>query len=123
MKTPRIHCLRRSVAYSATAAVIVLAAALTSAAPAAADGPAPHEGAVHQERCETSVVKQNQGLEELLLALLPGNMEAMKHEDQCAAKPDGQSEGGRSWFDGGQKAGADHAMPDGARSEEPARER
>ncbi|MGW7253565.1 hypothetical protein [Streptomyces sp. NPDC054834] len=123
MKTPRMHCLRRSVAHSATAAVISLAAALTSAAPAAADSPAPPEGTARHETCEVSV-KQTQGrLEELLLVVLPGNMGAMKQVGQCASRPDGQSEGGRSGFDKGQKTETDHAMSDGVRSDEPAQER
>ncbi|MFF4399745.1 hypothetical protein [Streptomyces sp. NPDC001480] len=119
MKTPRMHCLPRSVAHSAAAAVISLAAALTAAAPAAADNAAPPEVSARQEKCEVSA-KQNQGLEGILLALLPLNMGAMKQEDQCDAHPDGQSEGGRSWFDRDQKAGADNGTSDGARSEESA---
>lgn len=122
MKTPRMHCLRRSVAHSATAAVISLAAALTSAAPAVADSAPPAQAGARQERCEVSV-KQNQGLEELLLALLPMNPGAMKQENQCASHPDGQSEGGHSWFDGEQKSGDDHAMSDGVRSDESTEER
>ncbi|MER7481075.1 hypothetical protein ABTX60_26130 [Streptomyces sp. NPDC126510] len=72
MKTSRLHSVHRSLAHSAGATVIVLAAALTSAAPVAAHTAAPpHHGEGESLSCQTTRV-QRQGLEGIVWSVLFG---------------------------------------------------
>jgi hypothetical protein len=72
MKTTRLHSVRRSLARSAGASVIVLAAALISAAPVAAQAAAPDDrDPTQNSSCQTTQV-QRQGLEAIVWSVLFG---------------------------------------------------
>ncbi|CAM5467525.1 hypothetical protein SPURM210S_07475 [Streptomyces purpurascens] len=72
MKTPRLHCMHRSLAHSAGATVIVLAAVLTSTAPVAAHtAPPPDRDEGQSSSCYSSR-KQSQGLDAIVWSALFG---------------------------------------------------
>ncbi|KOV98677.1 hypothetical protein ADK65_20220 [Streptomyces sp. NRRL B-1140] len=83
MKTPRLHSVYRSLAHSAGATVIVLAAALASAAPVAADPAPPADGDQnHISSCQTTRV-QRQGLQDIVWGLLFGPQGVQMQETRC----------------------------------------
>ncbi|MEU3886187.1 hypothetical protein [Streptomyces sp. NPDC029041] len=83
MKTPRLHSVHRSLAHSAGATVIVLAAALTSAAPVAAHAAAPPDrGADQSSSCQSTRV-QKQGLENIVWGVLFGPQAMQAQDTRC----------------------------------------
>ncbi|MFD5335973.1 hypothetical protein [Streptomyces hawaiiensis] len=83
MKIPRLHSVHRSLAHSAGATVIVLAAALTSAAPVAAHTAAPPDREEGQtSTCHTTRV-QKQGLEDMVWSVLFGPQSLQAQETGC----------------------------------------
>ncbi|MEU0900321.1 hypothetical protein [Streptomyces massasporeus] len=83
MRTPRLHSVHRSLAHSAGATVIVLAAALTSAAPVAAHtAPRPDRQEGQTSSCYSSRV-QKQGLEDIVWGVLFGPQSMQAQETRC----------------------------------------
>ncbi|MBR8641796.1 hypothetical protein KEF29_26825 [Streptomyces tuirus] len=83
MKNPRLHRKNRSFAHSAAAAVIVLAAVLTSAAPVAADtAPPADESRSRTSECSSAQNPRQGGLDMLVRAILLGP-ESMTDKSQC----------------------------------------
>ena len=82
MKTTRLHRLHRSFAHSAAAALICLAAALTSASPVAAHAAPPPDREKGQKSCH-STDKQSQGLENIVSTVLFGHQNTTKQEGRC----------------------------------------
>jgi hypothetical protein len=83
MKTSRLHSVHRSLAHSAGATVIVLAAALTSAAPVAAHAAAPPDrGEGQSSSCHTTRV-QRQGLDDIAWSVLFGPRGLQSQETRC----------------------------------------
>ncbi|GAA2272584.1 hypothetical protein GCM10010234_04230 [Streptomyces hawaiiensis] len=83
MKTFRLHSVHRSLAHSAGATVIVLAAALASAAPVAAHTAAlPDRDAGQTSSCQTTRV-QRQGLEDIVWSVLFGPQGLQTQETGC----------------------------------------
>ncbi|MFI6370973.1 hypothetical protein [Streptomyces sp. NPDC050546] len=88
MKNQRLYRMPRSLAHSAGAAVIILAAALTSAAPVAAQSAAPSDGGKNQSySCKTSNT-QRQGLETIVWSVLFGPQNNTT-ETRCDGDGDG----------------------------------
>ncbi|MEW2807146.1 hypothetical protein AB0929_08515 [Streptomyces massasporeus] len=83
MRTPRLHSVHRSLAHSAGATVIVLAAALTSAAPVAAHAaPRPDRQEGQTSSCHSTRV-QRQGLEDIVWGVLFGPQSMQAQETRC----------------------------------------
>ncbi|MER5833960.1 hypothetical protein ABT116_24705 [Streptomyces sp. NPDC002130] len=83
MKTFRLHSVHRSLAHSAGATVIVLAAVLTSAAPVAAHAAAsPDREDGRTSSCQTTRV-QRQGLENIVWGVLFGPQVMLRQETGC----------------------------------------
>ncbi|MEU1004645.1 hypothetical protein [Streptomyces tibetensis] len=78
MKT-RLHSVHRSLAHSAGATVIALAAALASAAPVAA---LPDRDPGRNSSCQTTSV-QRQGLEDIVWSVLFGPQGLQPQETRC----------------------------------------
>ncbi|MFJ4240074.1 hypothetical protein ACIP17_05615 [Streptomyces iakyrus] len=97
MRTPRLHSVHRSLAHSAGATVIVLAAALTSAAPVAAHTSAPPDRQEGQTSSCQSTRVQRQGLEDIVWSVLFGPQRMQAQETRCdtgaAAGEEGESRG------------------------------
>ncbi|MFF6951991.1 hypothetical protein ACFZAD_25455 [Streptomyces iakyrus] len=83
MRTPRLHSVHRSLAHSAGATVIVLAAALTSAAPVAAHPSAPPDRQEGQTSSCQSTRVQRQGLEDIVWSVLFGPQRMQAQETRC----------------------------------------
>ncbi|MFJ4537593.1 hypothetical protein ACIP39_16730 [Streptomyces tibetensis] len=83
MKTFRLHSVHRSLAHSAGATVIVLAAALASAAPVAAHTAAlPDRDPGQSSSCQTTRV-QRLGLEDIVWSVLFGPQGLQPQETRC----------------------------------------
>ncbi|MEU7716989.1 hypothetical protein [Streptomyces tibetensis] len=83
MKTTRLHSVHRSLAHSAGATVIVLAAALASAAPVAAQPVAlPDRDPGQTSSCQTTRV-QRHGLEDIVWTVLFGSQVVQMQETRC----------------------------------------
>jgi hypothetical protein len=83
MKIPRLHSVHRSLAHSAGATIIVLAAALTSAAPVAAHTAAPPDREEGQtSSCHTTRV-QRQGLEDIVWGVVFRPQSRQAQETRC----------------------------------------
>ncbi|MFF5366385.1 hypothetical protein [Streptomyces sp. NPDC013187] len=83
MKTSRLHSVHRSLAHSAGATVIVLAAALASAAPVAAHAAAlPGRDPDGSSSCQTTRV-QRHGLEDIVWSVLFGPQGMPTQETRC----------------------------------------
>ncbi|MFB6844862.1 hypothetical protein ACFCXS_08375 [Streptomyces sp. NPDC056373] len=83
MKTSRLHSVHRSLAHSAGATFIVLAAALAWAAPVAAHTAAlPDRDQGQASSCQTTRV-QRQGLEDIVWGVLFGPQGLTPQETRC----------------------------------------
>ncbi|MFE9026013.1 hypothetical protein ACFYOA_07075 [Streptomyces iakyrus] len=95
MRTPRLHSVHRSLAHSAGATVIVLAAALTSAAPVAAHTSAPPDRQEGQTSSCQSTRVQRQGLEDIVWSVLFGPQRMQAQETRCDGAAAGEEGGTR----------------------------
>ncbi|WP_159053868.1 MULTISPECIES: hypothetical protein [Streptomyces] len=90
MKISSMHRLPRSIAHSAAAAVVCLAAALTSASPALADtAPPPDLKGVADSQCVVRVEKK-QGLDGIIWTLMFGT-ESTRQEN-CSAEAEAEAQ-------------------------------
>ncbi|WP_129798511.1 hypothetical protein [Streptomyces sp. F001] len=98
MKNLRLHCLHRSVASTAAAAVISLAAALTSASPAGAQ----EDQSSSRQTCHVAMEQKRSGLEQVMWAVLSPQANTVL-QDYCSPQRQGQGDGQRQDQGDGQR--------------------
>ncbi|MBZ9639918.1 hypothetical protein K8369_10960 [Streptomyces sp. PSKA30] len=98
MKNLRLHCLHRSVASAAAAAVISLAAALTSASPAGAQ----EDQSSGRQTCHVTMEQRRSGLEQVMWAVISPQANTML-QDYCSPQRQGQGDGQRQGQGDGQR--------------------
>ncbi|MEU6807480.1 hypothetical protein ABZ920_00290 [Streptomyces sp. NPDC046831] len=93
MKTTPLRCLQRSLACSAAATVVSLAAVLASASVAAADAASPPDREGQVQNCDAKPARQ--GFDALLWAIVPRPAEPAARHAHCTSQSDDVQPGGR----------------------------
>ncbi|MGV9251186.1 hypothetical protein [Streptomyces sp. NPDC003697] len=107
MKTTPLRCLQRSLACSAAATVISLAAVLASASAAVADAASPPSREGQVQNCDAKPAQQ--GFDALLWTILPKPADNAARHEHCSSQSDDVKPGGRE---------SDDAVPGGPQADD-----